>query len=275
MAAKRKMPAKATEHAQSANPGDEPIYLPARATPDETVDGLSMSEHKFCMEYVKRNDDGTNSVLAAYPGQFNGPVSAGVFASSLMRRPLIKDRIRHLKRELIQVALVTLPRLVVALADQAFADRRQLFDDDGVLKPVQKWPAWTGHTINTIKVTERVMRPKSFVRGDDPDDEVVVERRTEIKMDTPFEAKRILAEWQGMIGKQADDANSKEEVEDVSVINGDVLKALVEQRLAEEGRALPAYTAGGAGTPKLPTEAEIEQELGFEPNDKPIPPQQT
>ena len=68
MPPKHKMPKKATEHAQSANPDDGPLFMLVETWANESVDGLSLPEHKFCMDYVANGDNGTAVVLKFSPG---------------------------------------------------------------------------------------------------------------------------------------------------------------------------------------------------------------
>lgn len=75
-------------------------------------------------------------------------------------------------------------RLAQAMARIAFADRCDLFDANGCLRPPHEWPADIAATVESVEL----------------EDGVAVEVKTAKRMD----ALRVLAQWRRMIGRDGE-----------------------------------------------------------------------
>lgn len=74
-------------------------------------------------------------------------------ASILMADCKVTARVAALTAPALKKHEVTLDRLIEENAKIAFSDVREMFNDDGTLKPISEWPAFLAGSVASIEVT--------------------------------------------------------------------------------------------------------------------------
>jgi len=159
---------------------------------------LSLREIRFCQLYAE-TENATQSYVDA--GFSHGRPTAGQLAFRLLKKVQIREHIQDLRDAACESAKITTAKIARSLSQQAFTDRRAVFDTQGRMKPPHQWPKELAACIAGIEVdnleewkvdTESGGRKKA-----------IVGYRWKVKFERSTEAKKILAQWLGMIGAEA------------------------------------------------------------------------
>ena len=90
----------------------------------------------------------------AYPSSSKWPEkSVWARASHLASDNKVIARVAALTAPALKKHEVTLDRLIEENAKIAFSDVREMFNDDGTLKPISEWPAFLAGSVASIEVT--------------------------------------------------------------------------------------------------------------------------
>jgi phage terminase small subunit len=143
---------------------------------------LGVREVKFAHLYAM---GGTTASQAYRDAGFDPapPEAVHLRAFRLLRNVRVQQLIHDLRQQALDTALISVHRIAQGLARAAFADRRDLFAEDGTLLPPREWPPDIAACVESVKLA----------------DGVPVEVRTAKRMD----ALRALAAWMKMLGNEA------------------------------------------------------------------------
>jgi phage terminase small subunit len=154
-------------------PTDDPLYVKCevcqeviRAAPskekmlialDDISKRLTPSRKHFCHEYLSNGENGTQAYLSVF--KTKNYAAAGVGASRLLKDPKIRAYIDLMKattsREVLDHLTVTKERILDEEAKIAFADVRQMFDENGCVLPLNRWPEELARCVDGVDITER------------------------------------------------------------------------------------------------------------------------
>lgn len=118
---------------------------------------------------------------------------------SMSQRPEVQSRVAELVGRRFAKAAITADRVVLELARIAFADVRDLYDDEGNLLPPQDLPDDVAAVVSQIKV-----ELASHGKGEDRTVAAVIQ----VKMADKLGALTILAKHFKVIGDEADGVNA-------------------------------------------------------------------
>lgn len=157
---------------------------------------LSAREVRFCRLYVELD----NATEAAERAGFvsTDRVSMGQRGYALLKKPQIRAAIRRMQQEAADAEQVTVDRLAQSLAREALADRTGIFDSKGRVLPPTRWPAELRSIITGFDVeeeTETLADPKTGK------ERAVTTVKYKVRFARGTEAKKVLAQWRGMIGR--------------------------------------------------------------------------
>ncbi len=174
--------------------------------------GLSVRHIRFC-EYVATGRSATQSFLdagfrcPATPSGGPNRASAGKRAWELLKKPEIRRQIRTFRDHATEAAGITTDLVATSLKHEALFPRRGIFHPNtGRVLPPSQWPPEVDAFVTgfDVKETTRLVRHATTNRPViDPRTkkvEVVTIVEYKIRFTAPTEAKRILAQWLGMIG---------------------------------------------------------------------------
>lgn len=114
-------------------------------------------EAAFVREYLADPDqNATRAALAAgYGGAKRNRHSARTAASRLLKRPHIAEQIQAGMAQIAERTKIDAEWLRIRLADEAEADLADLYEEDGSIKPIHKWPmVWRRGLVSGIEVEE-------------------------------------------------------------------------------------------------------------------------
>jgi len=164
-------------------------------TPD--VDSLSINDIRFCQHYAERDNATEAYKLAGYRNSTASESAVGKAAWVLVRKRKIRDYVRQLREQACDAASVTVNLLAQGFKRVGFADRRGVFGPDGCMLPPEFWPEELGSILAGMEVEDL----------EEWDDEqkckVKIGRKWKVKFERSMEARKILAQWRGMIGTDA------------------------------------------------------------------------
>ncbi len=118
---------------------------------------LNPRQLAFCREYVIDHNGKQAAIRAGY-----AEGSAEVTASRVLSNANVKQRIAELEKPAIEKAEVTVERIIQELANIAFFDIRELYDDQGNMKNIHTIPESARRAISGMDVFEEFQG-----RGDD------------------------------------------------------------------------------------------------------------
>ncbi|MEP0983819.1 terminase small subunit [Leptolyngbya sp. FACHB-17] len=103
------------------------------------LDKLTVKQRAFAEAYTS---NGGNATRAYYQAGFvaRSESVASTESSNFLRKPEIQNYIRHLQANVSKRFDISADRLVQELAAIAFADPKQMFNDDGELLPISEIP---------------------------------------------------------------------------------------------------------------------------------------
>lgn len=152
------------------------------------LDKLSAQDIRFCQHFAE-NDNATEAYRQA--GYFNSDKPdyvVGKAAWVLVRKGKIRQYVRELREQAAEVAEITVNLIAQGFKRTAFADRTQILDARGGIRPPNQWPA----ELRSIIVGIEVIPGK---KGQKP--------KYKVRFEAGTRAKEILAGWKGMIGGDA------------------------------------------------------------------------
>lgn len=115
-------------------------------------DALTPQQQRFVEEYLKDLNASQAYQRAGY--KVTGIV-AEVNASRLLRLAKVKAAVNEAKLKRAKRAEVSADRVLQESARLAFLDIRQLYEDDGTLKPVSQWPAEVAAAVASIESVQQ------------------------------------------------------------------------------------------------------------------------
>lgn len=145
---------------------------------------LSLAEIRFCQHYAKSNNATQAFIAAEFANHPASDSAANTRAARLLRKRQIRDYIQDLRAAACESAKITTEDLARSFREQAYADRTAIFKADGSMKPPSQWPKELRSLITGLEVTT------------DKDGDTTYK----VKFERSTEAKKILAQWRGMIG---------------------------------------------------------------------------
>lgn len=128
----------------------------------------------------------------------------------LLRKAEIAACIRRMQQQAADAEQVTINKLAQSLDREAHADRTLIFDNKGGMLPPHKWPAELRALAVGFEVIETPARrghPKKV--------------RYKVRFASPTEAKRMLAQWRGMIGGKEQKTSTQADRVNISGDDGD------------------------------------------------------
>ncbi len=150
-----------------------------------TVIPMTTREVRFANHYLEH---GNKTAAARHAGFQGSPEVLCHTANNLLRKSQVADFLRQGIERFMEVECITRQMVAQSLGYEAFADRTRIFDEDGDVLPPSEWPKELKHMLH------------SYETRDFPDGS----RQVKVKLkNTSTEAKRILAEFTGMIGPKA------------------------------------------------------------------------
>lgn len=184
---------------------------PKHRTPRPT---LSAREVRFCRLYVTSESAGRPNATQCFidAGLYHGSrASASELAFRLLRRVEIRQCIRRMEQEAVDAEQITVDKLAQSLGHEAFADRCEVFDSRGRFLPPHRWPPELRTLLVGCDVEEETeTATETAVRVVDGQEVTAVTTTTTVRVKykprfaRTTEAKRILAQWRGMIGAEKD-----------------------------------------------------------------------
>lgn len=175
------------------------------------VDSLSINDIRFCQHYAEHGNAFGAYKQAGYRNSDSNDVAVRRAAIDKLTKPHIRQYIRELREQACDAASVTVNLLAQGFKRVGFADRRGIFGPDGSMLPPEFWPEELGSIVAGIEVEDL----------EEWDDElkkkVKIGRKWKVRFERSMEARKILAQWRGMIGA---DSNVQDLTELVKVIKG-------------------------------------------------------
>ena len=157
------------------------------------VNGQAERVHKFATEYTKDFNGTQAAIRAGYSKR-----SAYSTASRLLKRAEVQEllskaveRRTAVAAKAIEVADITADRLYLEAARIAFADLRELYNEQGQLRPVREWPDDIAAAIPGVETVDQ-----NLVAGDGVIDRVHKVKRMgkDAALKLLFQAKGLLVE---------------------------------------------------------------------------------
>lgn len=166
----------------------------SRAT--KTLDKLNGRHEEFCLYYIS---NGQNASKAAASAGFS-PKTSKEIGGQLLRDPLIKARLGELLAEKWKKLHMDADEVLARTAMVARADVRQLFNDDGTLKPISEIDETAAAAIAGIEVLEEFDGKGK--------DRVKVGETKKVRLRDPMPALRLLAEHKKLVRTPDEAANA-------------------------------------------------------------------
>lgn len=138
----------------------------------DKVKELSPQHDRFCREYII-DENAVRAYQRSYPN--SGYNAAAVSAHELLKKTKIAARIEELRDERNKRLEVSADRVLAELAKLAFYNPRDLFDDDGRLKPITEMDPDSSAVIAGIETRHEITE-----KGDDKTADITV--LTKIKL---------------------------------------------------------------------------------------------
>lgn len=188
----------------------KPAPRPPRPPGATSAVGLSYREVRFVNFYLEHGNATQAARDAGYTlgAGAEDDVQLRKLASDLLTKPYVAAYYAECLGAYLDAERITVPKLAQSYAWEAFADR------SGIVDPV------TGLTMNPclwpVELRSLLIAYDQVTTTDPKTREVVT--RHHVKLVGMTEAKRVLAEWKGMIGAKATDAGSGTTQASVTVI---------------------------------------------------------
>lgn len=160
---------------------------------------LTIRDVKFCQLYVTTGN-GTRAFRdAGFPAANDSVAANGAWR--LLRNAQIRAYIRELRQAAVDAAKATVEAIAQGMARLAFADRSDLFDERGRLKPPKDWPADVAATVESVE-TDEIYEVVS--KSGEPKRRELRGYTRKVRTGKRAEALRLLAQWRRMIGNDAE-----------------------------------------------------------------------
>jgi phage terminase small subunit len=166
----------------------------------------SVREIRFCQHFAD-SDNAYRSYLAAGFEPSETDEATRKAASYLLTKPHISALVDRIRREALDAAQVTHNRVIQGLARIAFADRTEMFDEKGRVRPVREWPEDVKHTIEGEIEVEELFETTS--KKGEPKRKELKGYARKIKTARRTEALKILAQCLRMIGSGVEPAKDE------------------------------------------------------------------
>lgn len=163
------------------------------------LDELTVPDIKFCQHYVEHGNAVEAYRHAGFPKSGSSYQSVGTLAHRLSKSVKIRRYLRHLKAQAADVAKMTAAAVIQSIGWQAFTDRRGVIGQDGEMLPPHLWPAELGAIIAGLDVEELEEW------DEDKKCKVKVGNKWKVRFERSGEAKRLLAEWLGLVKNKSDE----------------------------------------------------------------------
>jgi phage terminase small subunit len=156
---------------------------------------LCAREVRFCQLYVEHGNATRAYAEAGFPHKDGR--SAAVLAFKRLRKVKVREFVRGLQHAAADVAQATVEELAQGFRRVATADVTVIFAREGEVFPPSGWPKDFVSAVTSIEV-EEVFETRS-VRGKRR--KVRAGTRWKVKLENKTEARKVLAQWLGMVGK--------------------------------------------------------------------------
>lgn len=114
---------------------------------------ISSQHDRFCREYIV-DENGTRSYMRVYPNSSYD--AAKNSASELLAKPYIQERINELREQRNKRLEISADKVLQGIARLAFYDPRDLFDDDGRIKPLSELDPDAAYVLAGIETFHKV-----------------------------------------------------------------------------------------------------------------------
>jgi len=175
------------------------------------VETLSFNDIRFCQHYAAHGNAAEAYRQADYRNSKSSDGAVRHAAHDKLTKANIRRYIRLLRQQAADAARVTVDELAVGFTQVAYADRTGVFNPDGTMKPPGEWPAELRSIIAGVEAED------IEEWDDDRKCKVTVGRRWKVKFERSMEARKVLAQWRGMIGS---DKSAKVIAETLKVLAG-------------------------------------------------------
>lgn len=172
---------------------------------DEPTSTLDPAAEDFCQQYVANGVAWTayRDTVGRLKGVTNLD-SMRKMASRFASRPEIQERVAQLKRQVYQAAEVSPGRIIHEYAKLAFFDIRNVFDQNGNLRPVHQMDDATAAGIAGLEISVDDVTRKQDIYNEDSDDigrvdeTKTITRTAKLKLIDKTKALDSLAKIMGM-----------------------------------------------------------------------------
>lgn len=162
------------------------------------MDELSVQDIRFCQHIVGGMSQLDAFRKAGYKNSNSSDNAVSKAASKLVRKGKIRRYLRQIKEQAADAAGISVDMLAQGFRRVAFADRRGIFGEDGSMLPPEFWPPELGSIIAGIEVED-------LEEWDEAQKcKVKIGRKWKVRFERSMEARKVLAQWKGMIGADAD-----------------------------------------------------------------------
>jgi hypothetical protein len=223
---------------------------------------MSVKEIRFAQLWIERDGTSTLAQLyvdAGFPAKAT-PQATEQAAWRIVKKRYVREFIRELQSEAANTAKVAVSKIAQGLAQAAFADRRQLWDERGRIRLPKDWPDEVAATVETVESREVF----EWVQDDGLDEKGRKKpRRKElvgyvrkVRTSKRLDALKILAQWKQMLAAEEKDDGGENGSQDQSILLG-VLGRLTAHLIARQPS--PGGTGGVGG------EMPVDPTLGTKP----------
>jgi phage terminase small subunit len=160
---------------------------------------LNKREVRFCQLYAEYENAG-RAYRESGLSEMCSEGSIYEMASQLLKKVEIQSFISELRNQASDAAKVSIERIAQGLARIAFANRADLFDAHGNLKPPKDWPEDVAATVEGIE-SEEILALVS--EPGKPKRRELKGHTRKVKTAPRVQALKILAQWRRMIGQDA------------------------------------------------------------------------
>jgi phage terminase small subunit len=145
---------------------------------------LTLRQERFIDALVKCGNQREAAIAAGY-----SPKSAAFVASKLMKNANVRSEYEKRKAAWVPSVKVDVDDVVREAATLAFADATSIFDHEGQLLPVPRWPARARRSVASIDIMTKKGMP-----GEDPTHRVL-----KVKFHDKSRSLELLARYLGML----------------------------------------------------------------------------
>jgi phage terminase small subunit len=145
---------------------------------------LTLRQERFIDAFVKCGNQRDAAIAAGY-----SPKSAAFIACKLLKNTTVRSEYEKRKAAWVPKVAVDVDDVVREAAMLAFADPTSIFDEDGRLLPVPRWPLRARRSISAIDIMTKKGMP-----GEDPTHRVL-----KVRFHDKSKALELLARYLGML----------------------------------------------------------------------------